>query len=272
MRGEDRTRRKGLRIKNGEDMSIKNALYIAGTILALGIIAFVITVMVYNDSLDRINGKIGKRETKELDIKKDKEEVIQTETASSSIGKTIQEMQNEIKQSTEDTKEEISVYVEKSQEEKEEPTEQKQEGNVKENEEKKTLQFSYPVEGEIIREYARDNLVYSETLKEWITHTGIDIKADKTTIVKSAEDGTVTAIKNDPRFGTTVIVEHEDGFETRYANLLTAEFVTIGENVTKGQTLGTVGNTAAFEVMDDYHLHFELLKNGEFQDPTGYLK
>ena len=56
-----------------------------------------------------------------------------------------------------------------------------------------------PVEGEVQKEYAKDKLVYSETLKEWVTHTGIDIKAEKTTVVKAAEEGTVIAIKNDPR-------------------------------------------------------------------------
>ena len=129
-----------------------------------------------------------------------------------------------------------------------------------------------PVEGEIQKEYAKDKLVYSETLKEWVTHTGIDIKADKTTVVKSAEEGTVTAIKNDPRYGTTVIIEHSNGYETRYANLLTAEFVNIGEKVTKGQTIGTVGDTGSFEILDEAHLHFELLQNGEYQDPTSIIK
>ena len=178
----------------------------------------------------------------------------------------------------EETKETV-IDTNKEENETEIKNEENQETNtepVKEEKEEKNnkreLVFSYPVEGEIIREYAKDNLVYSETLKEWITHTGIDIKADKTTVVKAVEEGTVTAIKNDPRFGTTVIIEHSDGFETRYANLLTAEFVTIGEKVTKGQTIGTVGNTAAFEVMDDYHLHFELLKDGEYQDPSVFLK
>ena len=129
-----------------------------------------------------------------------------------------------------------------------------------------------PVEGEVQKEYAKDKLVYSETLKEWVTHTGIDIKAEKTTVVKAAEEGTVTAIKNDPRYGTTVIIEHSDGYETRYANLLTAEFVAVGEKITKGQTIGTIGDTGAFEILDEPHLHFEILKNGEYEDPTSVIK
>ena len=181
-------------------------------------------------------------------------------------------MKNEIKQTAVEN-EEVEITVAENKEEK---SPEKEEANAepKEEEEKSKREpsFSFPVEGEILREYAKDNLVYSETLKEWITHTGIDIKADKTTVVKAAEDGTVTAIKNDPRFGISVIIEHPDGFETRYANLLTAEFVTVGEKVTKGQTIGTVGNTASFEIMDDYHLHFEILKDGEYQDPSVYLK
>ena len=197
------------------------------------------------------------------------------------FGKTIEEMKNEMKQNliqNEETKEtavetnnEENETKVKNEEDNQANTQPEKEEKDEENN-KRELAFSNPVEGEIFREYAKDNLVYSDTLKEWVTHTGIDIKADKTTVVKAAEDGTVTAIKNDPRFGTTVIIEHSDGFETRYANLLTAEFVTVGEKVTKGQTIGTVGNTAAFEVMDDYHLHFELLKDGEYQDPTVFLK
>jgi len=141
----------------------------------------------------------------------------------------------------------------------------------KEAEPQKDPVFALPVEGEMMKEYAKDRLVYSETLKEWTQHTGVDIKAEKATVVKSAEKGKVTAIKNDPRYGITVIIEHANGYETRYANLLTAEFVTVGEEVSKGQTVGTVGNTATFEILDDYHLHFELLKDGEYQDPIIFI-
>lgn len=132
--------------------------------------------------------------------------------------------------------------------------------------------FCYPVEGEVSIDYAKDKLVYSETLGEWITHLGIDIKADKTTVVKASADGTVKSIKNDPRYGLTVVIEHSNGFSTVYSNLLTAEFVNIGEKVTSGQTIGTVGNTASFEILDESHLHFEILKDNEQIDPNMYLK
>ena len=137
---------------------------------------------------------------------------------------------------------------------------------------KTELSFVKPVEGDIVREFAKDNLIYSETLKEWTTHQGIDIKADKTTVVKAAEAGTVKSIKNDPRYGLTIVVDHGDGFQTVYSNLLTSEFVVEGEEVEKGQSLGTVGNTAVFEIADEPHLHFEILKDSIPQDPSIYMK
>ena len=137
---------------------------------------------------------------------------------------------------------------------------------------KKEITFIKPTDGEIICEYAKDNLIYSETLKEWITHTAVDIKADKTSVIKAAADGIVKSIVNDPRYGLTVVIEHDDGYETVYSNLLTAEFVVEGEEVTQGQTIGTAGNTASFESSMECHLHFELMKNGEYLDPTIYFK
>lgn len=137
---------------------------------------------------------------------------------------------------------------------------------------KKEITFVRPTEGEIICEYAKENLIYSETLKEWITHTAIDIKADKTSVIKASADGVVKSIVNDPRYGLTVVIEHDDGYETVYANLLTAEFVVAGEEVTQGQTIGTAGNTASFESSMECHLHFELIKDGEYLDPAIYLK
>ena len=155
---------------------------------------------------------------------------------------------------------------------KEEPKNETTETQEQVTETKQEVTFIKPTDGEIIGEFAKDNLIYSETLKEWITHTAVDIKADKTSVIKSSADGIVKSIVNDPRYGLTVIIEHDDGYETVYSNLLTAEFVVEGEEVSQGQTIGTAGNTASFERSMDCHLHFELLKDGEYLDPTIYLK
>lgn len=139
-------------------------------------------------------------------------------------------------------------------------------------EEKNPITFIKPTDGEIISEFAQENLIYSETLKEWVTHTGVDIKADKTSIIKAAADGVISSIINDPRYGLTVVITHDNGYETVYSNLLTAEFVVEGEEVKQGQTIGTAGNTAAFESSMECHLHFEILQDGKYLDPSIYLK
>ena len=154
----------------------------------------------------------------------------------------------------------------------EKSTEKNAEDTKKEKEEAKNPVFQMPVEGEIVKKFAKTNLVYSNTLGEWVTHNGIDIKADKTTVVKASESGTVKSIKNDPRYGLTIIIEHTNDYTTVYSNLLSTEFVVVGEKVEKGQTIGTVGNTATFEIADEPHLHFEILHNSENLDPELYFK
>ena len=138
--------------------------------------------------------------------------------------------------------------------------------------EPKELIFGAPVSGEIIKDFARDTLIYSNTLEEWTIHNGIDIKADKMSVVVASEAGTVESIKNDPRYGLTITIAHENGFKTIYSNLLTTEFVTENEVVEKGQTIGTVGESSSFEIADESHLHFEMYKDGELVNPTIYLK
>ena len=212
------------------------------------------------ENTETVTNEMGK--TVEEQEKKEQEEIVKKD---SQVPVNNTETKTEVNKTTQ-TNNKKSINVEKeiktnTSETKEQPKEVKKE-----------ITFVKPTEGEIICEYAKDNLVYSETLKEWITHTAIDVKADKTSVIKAAADGIVKSIINDPRYGLTIVIGHDDGYETVYSNLLTAEFVVEGEEVKQGQTIGTVGNTAAFESSMEYHLHFELLKDGEYLDPTIYLK
>lgn len=208
-----------------------------------------------------------------------------TESASTEMGKSVEEAKNEVNttnntsSNTQTSNNTANTNVNKTTN----STSTNTNANRKQNsskqtsakateEAKKELNFIIPVDGEISKDFANDNLVYSETLKEWTTHMGIDIKAEKTTVVKAAESGTVKSIKNDPRYGLTIVIDHGDGYQSVYANLLTSEFVVEGENVEKGQSIGTVGNTAVFEIADEPHLHFEILKDSVQVDPNLYIK
>ena len=211
-----------------------------------------------------------------------------TESASTEIGKSVEESKNEINNTANETTNGTNITknntttnsVDSKNKVTTNNTNTKAKTTTKtvnsqateKKEEKRELNFAKPVDGEVSRDYAKDNLIYSETLKEWVTHLGIDIKADKTTVVKAAEAGTVKSIKNDPRYGLTIVIDHGDGMQTVYANLLTSEFVVEGEKVEKGQSIGTVGNTAVFEIADEPHLHFEILKDSIQVDPNIYLK
>lgn len=204
------------------------------------------------------------------EIKQEEQIEEETENASTEIGKTVEEQENQNQTETNTNSNTKESITETKVEVNTKPVEEIQEKPITET--KVEITFIKPVEGEILCEYAKDNLIYSETLKEWVTHTAIDIKADKTSIVKASADGIVKSIVNDPRYGLTVVMEHADGYKTIYSNLLTAEFVVEGEEVKQDQTIGTVGNTAAFESSMETHLHFEIMKDGEYVDPTIYLK
>ena len=162
--------------------------------------------------------------------------------------------------------------VKKDDTKKEEP---KKEDNTKKSSNTRKVtsseKFITPVFGEISLEYAQDKLLYSKTLEEWRTHSGVDLAADRGTHVKAVADGVVSEIKNDPRFGITIIIDHKNGLKTIYANLASDEMVTANQKIKQGDVIGAVGNTAAFESLEKPHLHFEVLKGNKPVDPTTYL-
>lgn len=128
-----------------------------------------------------------------------------------------------------------------------------------------------PVFGEIIKPFSMDRPVYSETLKHWETHKGIDIKTEQGTPVKAALSGTVEEVIKDPRLGWKVVLNHGNEVKTLYANLTKEILVKEGEYVKKATVIGAVGQSALVEVADPPHLHFELIKAGKHIDPMYYL-
>ena len=275
----------------------KVLMYSIGAGLAL--IAIVFALLMYSSSInnDVRNSQLDSDQIASI-LKDDENE--KSESASNNMGKTVEEGKDELeKDNDKETSLTNASKVEENMKD-ENKTENSKETNAKTSEyktedennqvkssnssettetsakvskeEKKDLVFQKPVEGEIVKEFAKENLIYSDTLKEWVTHLGIDIKAEKTSVVNAAEAGTIKSIKNDPRYGLTIVIDHENGYQTVYANLLSSEFVNVGDTVEKGQAIGTVGNTGVFESADEPHLHFELLKDSMQLDPNIYLR
>ena len=128
-----------------------------------------------------------------------------------------------------------------------------------------------PVFGTICLDFSGEELVYSKTLDLWTTHQGLDIKTEEGSQVRAAMDGTISEIVNDSQWGMTIIIDHGSGIATKYSNLSTLDMVIIGQKVKKGDVISGVGKTALWEISEEPHLHFEVLKDGKNLDPKIYL-
>ncbi len=133
--------------------------------------------------------------------------------------------------------------------------------------------YYFPVEGEVIKNYSMDALVYSETMKDYRVHSGIDIASTVGAEVIAFTDGVVSAVSDDYFNGMTVVITHEQGVVSYYMNLdsTLAEGIEVGTEVLAGQPVGYVGTTARAEALEPSHLHFELRVNGSHIDPLPEL-
>ena len=135
----------------------------------------------------------------------------------------------------------------------------------------KELIFSWPIIGAVEKIYAVEELVYSKTMLDWRTHSGIDIAGALGAKVMSAADGTVADVYEDELLGTTVIVDHGGGIKSQYSNLAATPVVKKGDKITGGAVIGAIGTTAQCEIGEVTHLHFAMTRNDEACDPNDFL-
>lgn len=94
-------------------------------------------------------------------------------------------------------------------------------------------------------------------------HAGLDLAAAAGTPVKATAPGTVRSAGSAAGYGTSVVLEHGQGIETRYGHLQSAA-VARGQRVERGQLIGLSGNTGR---STGPHLHYEVLADGRPVDP-----
>lgn len=105
-------------------------------------------------------------------------------------------------------------------------------------------------------------------------HNGIDLcraggGALGTPVIASRSGYVEVVQRSSSGYGNMVLINHGDGYKTRYAHMISGSIlVSTGQYVEAGQTIGKVGSTGN---STGPHLHFEVIWQGETQNPKGYI-
>ncbi len=98
-------------------------------------------------------------------------------------------------------------------------------------------------------------------------HNGIDISGEYGSEVTAADSGMVTASGYDPVYGNYLVINHGNGYQTLYAQL-SVTFVNEGDQIEQGTMIAYIG---ASGYASEPHLHFEIRKEGECDNPLNYF-
>lgn len=109
----------------------------------------------------------------------------------------------------------------------------------------------------------RNHPIYGQVLQ----HNGVDLSADTGTAIYAAYNGTVVVSTYNSSAGNYIMIDHGSGLMTVYMHC-SKLLVSVGETVTKGQTIGLVGSTGN---STGPHLHFSVRLNGSYVDPKPYI-
>ncbi|MBR4960531.1 MAG: M23 family metallopeptidase [Clostridia bacterium] len=134
--------------------------------------------------------------------------------------------------------------------------------------------FYSPIQnGTILREHSVTVPVFSPTMEDYRTHTGVDILCSPASPVLAAADGKIGNVWYDPLMGYTISVIHSGDAVTIYQGIAEElpEGIGAGAAVKAGQVIACSGNTALIECEDEEHLHFMLNIGGTDVDPLEYI-
>ena len=98
-------------------------------------------------------------------------------------------------------------------------------------------------------------------------HNGIDIGAPTGSAILASASGRVTTSKYSYSAGNYIVISHGNGVSTVYMHC-SALYVSEGEMVSQGQTIGAVGSTG---FSTGPHLHFGVMVNGAYVNPRNYV-
>ena len=98
-------------------------------------------------------------------------------------------------------------------------------------------------------------------------HTGMDFSAERGTEIYATGAGKVIKAETSRRgYGNNIVIDHGYGYKTLYAHMSSFD-VRLGQEITRGQTIGFVGNTGTSVAP---HLHYEVWKDGSKINPVNF--
>jgi Membrane proteins related to metalloendopeptidases len=133
-------------------------------------------------------------------------------------------------------------------------------------------EWGKPVVGKLARPFSNGVLVKWESTNSLRANNGVDIQAANESKVYAVLDGVVLDVFTD-NDGIKVIIDHQNGYKSIYANLAENVSVKKGTKISKGQVIGYVGKTTLNSAYEKYgdHLHFEVMKGSSYVDPAKFI-
>ena len=110
------------------------------------------------------------------------------------------------------------------------------------------LKIKRPLSGEISQ---KEGWFFHPVYEDWRYQTGVILDGENGEIVKAAADGKVISVKQDLYYGLKIIIEHNDNWQTVYANLKETS-LSINDVISSGESVGKIGEES---------LYFEVRKN-----------
>lgn len=123
------------------------------------------------------------------------------------------------------------------------------------------IALARPVSGTITSRFGAKSSIRSSA------HTGLDIAASTGTAYSAAASGKVTFAGYKGSYGNLIVITHSNGVQTYYGHS-SKIYVSVGQSVSQGQTIGAVGSTGN---STGPHLHFEVRVNGVAYNPQNYV-
>ncbi len=141
---------------------------------------------------------------------------------------------------------------------------------IEETTQAKAVIFYSPLSLTISKDYSMGIPVFSQTMKDYRTHNGVDFMGIKGENVKTTAEGTVVSVTKDAVWGNTVTIDHKNGITSTISGLANEALITAGTEVYEGTIIGTLGEIP-IESADAPHVHLEMRVNGQLVDPLEIL-